>query len=464
MKSVVVLIIAIICAVSASNIILDSLKHLSKEGKEQLCNQINHKSHQMFSPFRCMKEGEDLGAAGKKFKAAHPNLDATTLNPVVLLPGLGGSSLDAEVHKQDAPSWYCFKNLDWFRIWFAVEEILVQPCWMDNLQISYNTSTGNYTNREGVNIRPTDFGGVKGVAYLDYKFGIPISLTSYYSSIIKSLEEIGYVAGQNLHGAPYDWRLPATFLEKNGWNAQLQNLIETTYANNGNLPVHIVTHSMGGPTGLYFLNSMPQAWLDQYVASFVPIAGPWTGAPNALRAVVSGDNFGLTFAGIDILSKKRLRDVARGAGGVIELIPNTDLNTANKPFVSDGVKNYTIADFPQLFLDLNLTGTNEIYSQVGTIVESLHAPQVPVHCAYGYGVPTESFYTYSNGFSEDPIIDESQDGDGTVPLYSLQECQRWVKEQPQPVDNKEFNLVGHSDILHDEEFIQYLLGIVTSKM
>lgn len=180
----------------------------------------------------------------------------------------------------------------------------------------------------------------------------------------------------------YDWRLPATYI--GSWYAQLKALIESTYTSNGNLPVHIITHSMGGPTGLYFLNQMDQAWKDQYVASFIPIAGPWTGAPNALRALVciffsyilviliayvqiSGDNFGLSVFGIDILSKTSLRDVARQAGktqhitsnsflrsffltgGIVELIPNTDLNTNSVSFVNDGTMNYTIPDFPNLF-------------------------------------------------------------------------------------------------------------------
>ena len=47
-----------------------------------------------------------------------------------------------------------------------------------------------------------------------------------------------------------------------------------------------IMDNLGGPTGLYFLNAMSADWLSKYVATFNPIAGPWTGAPNALRAVV----------------------------------------------------------------------------------------------------------------------------------------------------------------------------------
>lgn len=56
---------------------------------------------------------------------------------------------------------------------------------------------------------------------------------------------------------------------------------------NGNRSVHIVTHSLGGPTTLFFLNAMTQEWKDTYIKTFTPIAGPWAGASAALRAVVS---------------------------------------------------------------------------------------------------------------------------------------------------------------------------------
>jgi hypothetical protein len=36
--------------------------------------------------------------------------------PVVLVPGLAGSVLQAKLHKDTAP-WFCFKNSDWFNIW-----------------------------------------------------------------------------------------------------------------------------------------------------------------------------------------------------------------------------------------------------------------------------------------------------------------------------------------------------------
>ncbi len=36
--------------------------------------------------------------------------------PVILVPGLAGSVLQAKLHKDTAP-WFCYKNSDWFNIW-----------------------------------------------------------------------------------------------------------------------------------------------------------------------------------------------------------------------------------------------------------------------------------------------------------------------------------------------------------
>lgn len=460
--------VAITCVIACvyADTVLDVLKSLPAEDLDKICDQINHKSHSLVSPIRCRKNVKELGLSGEKF-LANNKVDAASLNPVVLLPGLGGSVLEAILDKSGSP-FPCYDHYDkWFRIWFAIEEVLVQPCWFDNLDIEFNATTGNYTNTPGVQLRPKDFGGVDGVNYLTQKI-LGFQFGGYYDQVIATLEKVGYVAGQNLHGAPYDWRYPATFAEKIGWMAQLQQLIETTYSNNGNLPVHIVTHSMGGPTGLYFLQSMTQAWRDQYVASFFPIAGPWSGAPNALRAVISGDNFGLSVFSWEIVKSTYFMGIARKSGGVMSLVPNPDLNSTKAIFVYTPTKNYTLEDFPQLFQDINSPISQTVWENTNLIVESLTAPNVPVYCSYGTGTPTEVAYTYPKGFTGDDkdwndqvVIDESDLGDGTVPLYSLQECQIWNSKQTEPVEIKEFDLRDHGGILEDDEFLQYLLSVVT---
>jgi hypothetical protein len=60
--------------------------------------------------------------------------------PVILVPGLAGSVLQAKLHKDTAP-WFCYKNSDWFNIWCVcghtrVSSHLPSParrCWMRDM-------------------------------------------------------------------------------------------------------------------------------------------------------------------------------------------------------------------------------------------------------------------------------------------------------------------------------------------
>merc|ERR1711965_1040196 len=100
--------------------------------------------------------------------------------------------------------------------------------------------------------------------------------------MIQSFVALGYEAGKNMHGAPYDWR-KAPDGHATGLYPQLRVLLEETVARNGK-PAHVITHSLGGPTALGFLNRQSDAWLAQHVASFAPIAGVFGGALDQVKA------------------------------------------------------------------------------------------------------------------------------------------------------------------------------------
>lgn len=63
-----------------------------------------------------------------------------------------------------------------------------------------------------------------------------------------------------MRGAPYDWRLGPTEYAKYDW-PRLKQLVEETYAANGNMPVAFVSLSLGGPYLLSFFNLVvTQEW------------------------------------------------------------------------------------------------------------------------------------------------------------------------------------------------------------
>lgn len=389
----------------------------------------------------------------------------TALDPVILVPGLGASQLEAKLSKTGAPAWYCVKEWDWFRMWLDLSQLVTQDCMFDNLRVEYNATSNTYANPSGVETRPIDFGGMGGVDFMSYIFDFPVPLTGYFHDMIMSLRAVGYRPRKTLYAAPYDWRVPTTEAELRGYFADLKALVATARSANNGRKVHIVSHSMGGPTILRFFNNQNQKWLDDNIATFIPVASPWSGAPQSLRAVISGDDFGLNALGFSLLSKERVMEVARQSGGVIMYIPDPEFFPRDKVFVEaniDGrVVEYTAADFDQLFDAAGTHISAVIHDKTERIINpGLGAPRVVTHCVFGYGVQTEIAYNYTNGLGAQPVISYTSNGDGMVPMESLRECTSWMTEQTQLVTIKELDVVGHTDILSDQDLFDYIIGII----
>ncbi|KAL2529496.1 Lecithin-cholesterol acyltransferase-like 1 [Forsythia ovata] len=109
-------------------------------------------------------------------------------------------------------------------------------------------------------------------------------ITSYMEPIVKSLEEIGYVDGINLFGAPYDFRYglaaeghPSNVASK--FLAQLKNLIETASNSNEGKPIILLSHSLGGLFVLQLLVRNPISWRQKYIKHFIALVDPmgWHG-------------------------------------------------------------------------------------------------------------------------------------------------------------------------------------------
>lgn len=333
-------------------------------------------------------------------------------------------------------------------------------CWYHNVQLVYDETSNEYSNNQGVQTRVMDFGGIRGIDYLDTDlFGAGITATAYFAPLIKDLQAVGYKAGKNLRGGPFDWRKPGN--PDGTFFADMKALVENTSSINNGKKVHLLGHSMGNVQLGLFLNSMPEAWKDQYVASYIAVAAPWSGAPKALRAIISGDNFGLGAGDwFSLVDPLRVATIARQAGGIVLLTPEADFwNTTE--LVRTTTRSYGVHEMGQLFTDIGSPVTAAILKQVDGTLTTIKAPGVPMHCLYGVDYPTEMHFTYLNGFNTKPEIKYSAAGDGTVPDISLRRCLDFQKQQPEPVTVKEFDLADHMTVLNDEELLQYVLSIIS---
>jgi len=130
------------------------------------------------------------------------------LQPVVMVPGLGGSVIRAKLDGAYAPHFWCSSSSDWFNTWLNLAQLVPEQkdCLLSRMDLKYDSVTGEFSNAKGVLLDSNvDFGGSGGVAYVDPDIH---SLQPYFGPMIDNLTATyGYTVGKDLHGAGYDWRL-----------------------------------------------------------------------------------------------------------------------------------------------------------------------------------------------------------------------------------------------------------------
>ncbi|CAL4934415.1 unnamed protein product [Urochloa decumbens] len=208
-------------------------------------------------------------------------LEADRLHPVILLPGYGCSQLDArltgEFDPASAAPSSCGGVLEgkkgWFRLWnnrtALQEDPALVPCYAELLRLVYDPAAGDYRNVPGVETRVVGFGATRGFGSDD-----PASKNGCMGKLVQALEAVGYREGENLFGAPYDFRYaPAPPGQANKefscFLSRLTALVEHASERNGDMPAILVTHSLGGINADAFLRRSPLAWRTRYVKHFV---------------------------------------------------------------------------------------------------------------------------------------------------------------------------------------------------
>jgi len=344
------------------------------------------------------------------------------LAPVILMPGLAGSRLQAQLNHSVEPHFWCEKQTKGkpVQLWLALTELVPEQkdCLMSRIALTFNASTGNYTDAPGVLLDTNvDFGDVGGISSLDPSLA---SATAYFKKMVEALTALGYEAGKTLHGAPYDWR-KAPDGHVSGLYPKLRSLIEDTVARNGRA-AHLITHSLGGPTALGFLNMQSAAWRAAHVASFAPISGPFGGSSEQLKAYVSGDNFGIPFVPSDYLQPIQV-SAASGAF----MLPTPAAFGKGDVLVSTATKNYTTADWAAFLSDLGHTQAVDIIRHLDSLGVNMAQQRPPddvrMHVITSSGVPTPESFTFDGsfapGYKKVPKHVGNGDGDGTVNLQSL---------------------------------------------
>ncbi|KAK7861832.1 hypothetical protein R5R35_000592 [Gryllus longicercus] len=374
--------------------------------------------------------------------------------PVILVPGDGGSQVEAKLHKKDTVHYLCQKNTqDYFNIWLNMELLvpIVIDCWIDNIKLVYDNKTRKTYNSDGVDIRIPGFGNTSTVEWLDPSQAVT---GAYFKDVGNALVAMGYERNVSIRGAPYDFRKAPN--ENQQYFVDLKALIEETYTINGNKPVVIIAHSMGAPMTMHFLGGLKQRWKNKYIRALVTLSGAWAGSVKALKVYLVGDDLGSY-----VLRESVMKDEQITSPSLAWLMPSSVFWKPSEVLVQTPDKNYTVNDFEEFFRDIYYEVGWEMRKDVQKLDSKFTAPGVEIHCLHGFGVNTIERLVYKPGKFPDGYPNFIfGDGDGTVNKRSLEACMHWESQQKQRIYHQTFPNVDHMEILRNENVLEYITTLM----
>jgi len=400
----------------------------------------------------------------KKGSGSRSLLESKKLPPVILVPGLGASPLFARWNKsstdtvqtvdasgdfQQPDAWSCKQVQDtWVQIWPPDSDGLNSYCWANNTRVVVDGL--KVVNATGVNTINQEFGSLK------------FANEDYMSTLVDALEAVGYVKGENLFAACYDFRKIGDPQEIDAWCMSLTKLIEQNCALQEN-PAIVVGHDLGAVVANYFLVGAMQEWKDKFIDKFVSVSGSFGGCPKALRAVLSG-----------VSGSENFNTAVQTSSGLSLMLPNPMLYGDN-PLIQFNQLSYTSRDIPKLVESVSEDAAKVLKLSKMVRDTSMKAPGVEVHILAGTDLNTESSYSYGMSLTDEPgknapfykldlpynqkfNYNDQFTGDGTMPKFALEYPIFWSKYQSQPVYFQFFTGCEHTKILSTLEPIQYILN------
>lgn len=305
-----------------------------------------------------------------------------TRTPVVLFPAFHLTKLQVTVHDQEvAPE--C-PRLGGFEDWFRNDHpsaTFSQVCQDKLLTLRYDAAASKpmserFSNQPGVTVEVKNYGRTDSAPF--------------YEPLYQALESTGYGRNRDIRVAGYDSRLTP---DMGGFLQRTEKLIEDTYRDNGNRPVHLVGHSNGPVYAQYLLLHTTAAWRAKYIHGFTSLAGNFT---------VQGLLYPVLFTGLNIedFGYPATKDNAESSARLYESAPSTYLSAADPRVFGDREtvvedastgRTYTPRDYGRLIRDANLGWAKDIadyYIGLVKITDPGSFPDVDVYAEQGSGVPT----------------------------------------------------------------------------
>ncbi|MDQ3810892.1 MAG: hypothetical protein M3336_11430 [Chloroflexota bacterium] len=248
--------------------------------------------------------------------------------PVIVIPGLGGSEFTASTAfslRVDNGHGGTFS-----RSYGAGEKV-----WVNMFQILL---PGDDDYLDALKLRSD---GMTPVAPAVQVSGV---YWDAYGDLVDYLQRQGYMLGVDLWLFPYDWRQDVVLTSRNLDTLITQALVAANAGQSDPAAwtirrVDIVAHSLGGLVGRAYIADPARA---AHVDQLITLGSPQFGATKALKALVYGDQFGPWSLGIGI-NPNEIKDLSQNMAAGMQLLPsraydqlydNSD-STRLRPWVED---------------------------------------------------------------------------------------------------------------------------------
>lgn len=302
----------------------------------------------------------------------------------------------------------------------------------------------------GVDVQIPKFGSTYAVDTIDPTWPICYA-TKAFADLIKEFKKLGYVDGENMLGVGYDWRYFSfdTNKYKDNWFENVKNLIMKT-KEKYNQKVVLISHSMGGLMIYKFLHYVGQDFVNKYIQRWVMMSAPFLGAAKTLAAAFPGDNLNLPISGSKV--RKLIRTMETGAflfptGGNSRWGDSTILKveSTGKTYTVDDmldlINTVDDNDFKEISTHVYTHGINELYKKYNYKLPV----SIESHCLISSGIETIQGITMKTEDYDGKFDLIYGDGDGTVPIQSLQFCSKMGVN-----DVKNLGKYDHTGILDDK--------------